>query len=245
MKRIEMTGKRFGRLVVTKFAYTKYIKPRCARAMWYCNCDCGNEDIIVEGYKLRSGNTQSCGCLRLDKLREAIVVDLTNKKFGKLTALYPVTDTSKGRMKWFCKCDCENTCIVDEYHLQSGNTQSCGCIKSKGEEKIQKILSDLGIKFHKEHTFQDCINPETGAKLKFDFYLKDYNICIEYNGIQHYQYREGSYFSKEAVLGIQKRDKIKQDYCRHNSIPLIIIPYIDIDDIDDNYLLQKIFSKGV
>lgn len=33
MKRIEMTGKRFGRLVATKFAYTKYTKPRCARAM--------------------------------------------------------------------------------------------------------------------------------------------------------------------------------------------------------------------
>lgn len=181
----------------------------------------------------------------LDKLREAIVVDLTDKKFGKLTALYPVTNTSKGRMKWFCKCDCGNTCIVDEDRLQSGNTQSCGCIKSKGEEKIQKILSNLGIKFHKEYIFQDCINPETGAKLRFDFYLEDYNICIEYNGIQHYQYREGGYFSKESVLDIQKRDKIKQDYCQHNSIPLIIIPYIDIDDIDDNYLLQKIFSKGV
>lgn len=65
-------------------------------------------------------------------------------------------------------------------------TQSCGCLNSKGEEKITQILLKLNIIFYKEYQFIDCINPKTNTKLRFDFYLPDYNCCIEYDGKQHY-----------------------------------------------------------
>lgn len=68
----------------------------------------------------------------------------------------------------------------------SGKTQSCGCLVSKGEEKINFILQELKIKFNTQKTFNDCINPKTNTKLRFDFYLPDYNCCIEYDGKQHY-----------------------------------------------------------
>lgn len=63
-KRIDITDKRFGRLLVIKYAYTKG-----NRAYWECKCDCGNS-TIVSGKLLRSGQTKSCGCLNIDKLKE-------------------------------------------------------------------------------------------------------------------------------------------------------------------------------
>lgn len=57
-KRLELTGQRFGRLVVESF-YD--IQNRNTR--WLCKCDCGNE-IIVVGKALKYGDVKSCGCLR-------------------------------------------------------------------------------------------------------------------------------------------------------------------------------------
>jgi hypothetical protein len=61
MKLKHMEGLRFGRLVVlSRVASTKEY-----RATWLCRCDCGNT-LVVNGKSLRSGNTQSCGCLKHD-----------------------------------------------------------------------------------------------------------------------------------------------------------------------------------
>lgn len=57
---IDLTGKRFGRLVVVDRAGTVNRK-----ATWNCKCDCGNV-LVVHTTHLKSGNTKSCGCLRLD-----------------------------------------------------------------------------------------------------------------------------------------------------------------------------------
>lgn len=61
---MDLTGQRFGRLVVEKF-YTL----RKGRAVWECKCDCGNTAIVQAG-RLRGNRTQSCGCLRREKSAE-------------------------------------------------------------------------------------------------------------------------------------------------------------------------------
>ncbi|KJU74267.1 hypothetical protein AH70_07355 [Pediococcus damnosus LMG 28219] len=58
----DLTGQRFGRLLVIKRS-TKKVKNR--NAQWKCLCDCGNH-VIVDGYNLRNGTSRSCGCLRRD-----------------------------------------------------------------------------------------------------------------------------------------------------------------------------------
>jgi len=95
------------------------------------------------------------------------------------------------------------------------------CLESSGERKIRNILNDKKIKSIPQYKFKDCKNI---LQLPFDFYLPDYNICIEYNGMQHYKTVE--YFGGE--LGFKKRivnDKIKKEYCHNNNILLIIIKY--------------------
>lgn len=69
---VDLTGQRFGRLVVIERADNLG-----AQAGWQTRCDCGTT-VTVRGHKLRSGETQSCGCLRADtcgQLRRQDVVD--------------------------------------------------------------------------------------------------------------------------------------------------------------------------
>lgn len=55
--KIDLSGMKFGRLTVLEFAFNK-----SRRSYWKCKCECGNHKII-EGYKLKTGHTKSCGCL--------------------------------------------------------------------------------------------------------------------------------------------------------------------------------------
>jgi len=63
----DLTGKKFGRLTVMRYIFTR---KHCA--CWECKCVCGNT-IIVLGNSLQRRNTQSCGCLRIERLKEKIV----------------------------------------------------------------------------------------------------------------------------------------------------------------------------
>lgn len=64
---IDLTGQRFGRLLVIRKID---IKKCCSNASWLCRCDCGNE-VIVRSTTLRKGESRSCGCLRAEYWREA------------------------------------------------------------------------------------------------------------------------------------------------------------------------------
>ena len=69
--------------------------------------------------------------------------------------------------------------------MVSQSTLSCGCLKSKGEEKIIKILKDNNISFEKEKKFDFCIF-ENGSYPRFDFFIEN-QYLIEYDGIQHFK----------------------------------------------------------
>jgi len=61
MRLIDLTGKRFGRLVVLGRAANRYGKTPC----WSCLCDCGGS-IVTAGMSLKRGATKSCGCVRMN-----------------------------------------------------------------------------------------------------------------------------------------------------------------------------------
>lgn len=65
MQLIDLTGKRFGRLIVlSKHGHTG------KEVTWLCKCDCGNETVVM-GNSLRKHNTMSCGCYHRDRARES------------------------------------------------------------------------------------------------------------------------------------------------------------------------------
>ena len=65
-KKKEITGKRFGLLVVVRESNNR---TKDGHVAWECKCDCGNT-VVVSGKALRNKNTQSCGCLRNENTRD-------------------------------------------------------------------------------------------------------------------------------------------------------------------------------
>lgn len=111
------------------------------------------------------------------------------------------------------------------------------CKLSKGEVSISDVLDDIGVLYKTEMTFDDCINPLTGSELYFDFYLPDHNMCIEYDGEQHYM--SNDFFGGVSQLALAKnRDLIKTRYCIDNGIFLYRLIYLDKDKIE--YILKML-----
>lgn len=105
------------------------------------------------------------------------------------------------------------------------------CRESYGEKSIKNILDKLSINYEIQKIFNKC---RLVLPLKFDFYLPDYNILIEYQGEQHYNTRNKKWCDTEDKLSIrQKRDKIKEAYCQQSNIQLIIIPYWEFNHIEE------------
>ena len=74
-------------------------------------------------------------------------------------------------------------------------------------------------------------------RYKYDKYSCKH--CIEFNGRQHYE--SIAYFGGDEHFQIQKKhDEIKRQYCQDNGIYLLVIPYWDIDDIDN--ILDEVFN---
>lgn len=118
-------------------------------------------------------------------------------------------------------------------HLQG---QGCPfCFVSKGENYIKEYLLRNNILYKQQKTFKGLkdVHP-----LRYDFYLPDYNLLIEYNGGQHY--KSVNYFGGNKKFTIQqKHDSLKEKYAKEHNIKLLIIPYWEFNNID-NILKEEI-----
>ena len=157
-------------------------------------------------------------------------------RFGRLVVIERTdlrTKTSNGGHTIYkCQCDCGNEIYVSSANLKRGGTQSCGCIHSLGEGKIQSLLSKANISFNKEYTFSDlrsCKNQK--GILRYDFFVNN-SYLIEYDGKQHFMTNpQGSYFTEEKLQTIKENDDLKNKYAKEHNIPLIRIPYTHLNDL--------------
>lgn len=118
-------------------------------------------------------------------------------------------------------------CLIDghEWFSLPGNILSghgCPhCNQSIGERRISIYLDRYNVKYKTQYTFDDCRYKKC---LPFDFYLVDYNVCVEYDGEQHF--KAVDYFGGEdGLLERQRNDLIKTNYCLLNNIQLVRIRY--------------------
>lgn len=129
-------------------------------------------------------------------------------------------------------------------HLRRNECPKCNT--SSGESKIIKFLIDNKVKYEFQKMFDDCINPRDINKvgrLKFDFYIPDKNLLIEYDGEQHFKSGaniKGRHKVTEKELEESNyRDNIKTDYANKKNITLLRIKYTDFNKID-NILADKL-----
>lgn len=89
-------------------------------------------------------------------------LDLANKQFGRLTALASRYD-GKRRM-WFCICECGNECEVDASKLNSGHTQSCGCLH---REAISTHGATYSPEYRTWHAMKSRCNSQSNIGYKY------------------------------------------------------------------------------
>lgn len=122
------------------------------------------------------------------------------------------------------KIICKEHGVFNQLPYQHLNNNGCPkCKESKGEKDIRNILEKNNIIFESEKRFGNC---KDKLPLPFDFYLPNQNTLIEYDGKQHFEPINFFGGNKSLILQ-QKRDKIKNIYCKENNINLIRIKYDD------------------
>lgn len=109
------------------------------------------------------------------------------------------------------------------------------CNSSVLEKNTSKILGKYNVKYYREYIFNDLMGVGNN-NLRFDFYLPDYNLLIECQGVQHKEWQK-TWMSKEEFRIILEHDKRKRNYCKNNNIKLLEIWYYEIDDIEE--ILEK------
>lgn len=122
--------------------------------------------------------------------------DISGQTFSELTAIKPTSERNNGSVVWECQCSCGRIHYASAKDLINNRIRSCGhIVESYGSKKIKEILIENNINFITEKTFPTCKFPDTNASARFDFYLPDYNMVIEFDGIQHFKECDEKFFS--------------------------------------------------
>jgi very-short-patch-repair endonuclease len=178
---------------------------------------------------------KGCGrCGKTKKLNLDIFL-LKSNEIHNFKYDYSLVNFINVKTKVKIKCPIHNTIFeqTPNHHMKGIGCPICN--ESTGEKEIRIFFEKNNIIFERQKTFDGCIHKK---KLQFDFYLSQHNICIEFDGLQHYQPIE--WFGGIESLKISKiRDQIKNKFCKENNINLIRIKY------DENILDKLLFLSDI
>lgn len=199
--------------------------------------------------------TSMCGCpycygfnsvnynRSLEKARPDLVLEWDYSKNGDLKPSN-VSLSSGKKVWWICKTCGHNWAA--RVGGRNGNRidgdygcPKCGKKLYKGEDTIENFLNINNIVYEKQKRYKDCRNIKP---LPFDFYIPSFNLCIEFQGYQHFAPTTcwNVKFPEKEFEEQKKRDNIKREYCKNNSIGLLEIPYWDLRKVDK--ILEKVFN---
>jgi hypothetical protein len=126
MKALDLTGQRFGKLIVVKRAENT----ESGSARWECVCDCGGITRATTSI-LRSNHKKSCGCVGK--------INLKGRRFGMLVVIEEIKERSHVRVLWRCLCDCGQFTKSSTANLTGGLSRSCGCVRTKHNGKGTRL----------------------------------------------------------------------------------------------------------
>jgi len=179
-------------------------------------------------------------------LREEYLEDLAKRVSSNVDVYDNIRCVSEGGISYYLY---EMTCpqCGASRGKQPLDRQDCVCNAcyakskgSKGERSISNWLDARGIEFGREIQ-RDGLKFE--HPLFFDFHLTEFDVYIEYDGVQHFE-PVAHFGGEEAFQCTQERDAIKDQYCKDNNIRLIRISYKDYDRIEE-ILTEELTKLGV
>lgn len=205
-KAIDITGQRFGKLIVIERDKSKYNNKKYSNtaAYWKCLCDCGNEKSI-HSQSLRKGKSLGCGKCNFE--------DESGKRYGKWTVIKRV-DTPLGlayHVFFLCRCDCGTERAVNGKMLRNGGSESCGC---------SKVLPNNGGACNA--IYNSYMRQADNRKLTWSIDRNTFKILIEkdchYCGAPPSQAWNYSKSSKQIYNGLDRVDN-QLGYVEENIVP--------------------------
>lgn len=186
-------------------------------------CKIDRYDWMVNPNNVLSGN-RCPRCINKERYTQEEYVKKVEKLNSNIEVIGHYID-SHTKISHCCKIDGFKWYATPNNILNGKGCPKCN--QSKGEKTVFNWLDEHKVVFQQQKKFDDC---KDKSFLLFDFYLPDYNILIEYNGIQHYE--PVDYFGGQETFEDQiKKDNIKKEYCRKNNIFLFEIPhYSNLDE---------------
>ena len=204
------------------------------RAMHICKV-CGNEWMAYPSNILSGKGCKKCSDKNSADIRRKphdVYVMQVNNTNPNIIVLDEYIN-ARVPIKHKCKI-CEHEWNVSPDSILCGH--GCPrCIKSNGEKMVGEYLIEHQIKFESQYTFNNCRNKKP---LPFDFYIPNMNVCIEYDGIQHFEPIE-HFGGIDGLKQRQYNDNIKTNYCLLHNISLLRISY----NQDVNKELDKFFNN--
>lgn len=162
--------------------------------------------------------------LKSRKSHEQFIKDVYETHKNKYEVIGNYTN-AKTKIEIKCN-ECGNNWKIVPYSLLQG--VGCPiCNQSKGEDIIAIYLKEKDFNYESHYIFDKCRNKNP---LPFDFYLPDLNLCIEYDGVQHFKPVE--FFGGDEKFNYYKENEIKNNFCKENQIRLIRISYKQFKNIN-------------
>ena len=213
-----------------------------------CEClECGHKWSTKASLLLNGTGCKKCACKKsglASRKSQEYFENQIKEKHPNITIL---SNYITAKDKVLCKCNkCNHEWWATPDSLLSNGRSDCPvCSSYSNEGKMVKLLEKWDYRVETQKSFKDC---KDVSYLKFDAFLTDFNTCVEYDGEQHYNPIPWGGISEEeanqTLLDVQRRDKIKDEYCKKNGIKLIRIPYWKSEHMEE-YLFDELVKNGV
>lgn len=181
-------------------------------------------DNFLRGHECRQCAYEKVGTsLKFDSATIKEIIDSTDGNCLLNPEDYINTVTSNLKIR----CTCGNIYTTSFTNFRKKGVtrcETCSRKESSGEKQIREYLDLNGINYIQEMRFDEC---RRHKPLPFDFYLPQYNLIIEYDGVQHF---DDIKFMDHVKT--KESDEIKTEFCQNRNIDLLRIPYWEKDNIE-------------
>ena len=202
---------------------------------------------FISSGKIKSGKGMSRFDQRINKKYYVYNVNKWAESNGIDATCIGFVKKRHTRTSLLFRCSCGNEFITSISSFQNGKARCEKCSKSisRYEYDFMSYLDDVGVDYIYQYSLNQCRDI---LPLPFDFFIKDYGVLIEIDGEGHYHpcnfNRIGAEKAQVTFDATKRHDKIKDDFCQINNIPLLRIPYTFFNDNTYKQLFQN-FIKGV